>query len=75
MDKSQTAPRRLLQSRRFWSSIISIVTLIIAATRPELEEHLDLPRSRVYARARTYYDTTAEVAERFIAPLSRIKGF
>ena len=34
--------------------------------------HLDLPRSRAYARARTYYDTTAEVAERFIDPLSQI---
>ena len=34
MDKSKAAPRRLLQSRRFWSSIISIITLIIAATRP-----------------------------------------
>lgn len=42
MDKSKTAPRRLLQSRRFWSSVISIITLIIAATRPELEEHLDV---------------------------------
>ncbi len=42
MDKSKTAPRRLLQSRRFWSSIISIITLMIAATRPELEEHLDV---------------------------------
>ena len=42
MDKSKTAPRRLLQSRRFWSSIISIITLLIAATRPELEEHLDV---------------------------------
>ncbi|MCY3781365.1 MAG: M23 family metallopeptidase, partial [Chloroflexi bacterium] len=34
--------------------------------------HLDMPRSRTYARARTYYDTAAEVAERFINPLSRI---
>ena len=34
--------------------------------------HLDMPRSRTYARARTYYDTTAEVAERFIDPLSQI---
>ena len=42
MDISKAAPRRLLQSRRFWSSIISIITLIIAATRPELEEHLDV---------------------------------
>ncbi len=42
MDKSRAAPRRLLQSRRFWSSIISVITLIIAATRPELEEHLDV---------------------------------
>lgn len=42
MDKTKTAPRRLLGSRRFWSSIISIFTLIIAATRPELEEHLDV---------------------------------
>ena len=42
MDKSKAAPRRLLQSRRFWSSIISIITLLIAATRPELEEHLDV---------------------------------
>ena len=42
MDKRKAAPRRLLGSRRFWSSIISIVTLMIAATRPELEEHLDL---------------------------------
>lgn len=42
MDKTNAAPRRLLQSRRFWSSIISIITLIIAATRPELEEHLDV---------------------------------
>lgn len=42
MDKSKTAPRRLLQSRRFWSAVISIVTLLIAATRPELEEHLNV---------------------------------
>ena len=42
MDKTKTAPRRLFQSRRFWSSIISIITLIIAASRPELEEHLDV---------------------------------
>ena len=42
MDKSKAAPRRLLQSRRFWSAVISIVTLLIAATRPELEEHLDV---------------------------------
>lgn len=42
MDKSRAAPRRLLGSRRFWSSVISIITLIIAATRPELEEHLDV---------------------------------
>ncbi len=42
MDKSKAAPRRLLQSRRFWSSFISIITLIIAATRPELEEHLNV---------------------------------
>lgn len=34
--------------------------------------HLDMPRSSAYARARTYYDTPAEVAERFIDPLSRI---
>ena len=34
--------------------------------------HLDMPRSRAYARARTYYDTPDEVAERFIDPLSRI---
>ncbi len=34
--------------------------------------HLDMPRSRQYARARTYYDTPAEVAERFIDPLSQI---
>ena len=34
--------------------------------------HLDMPRSRQYARARTYYDTAAEVAERFIDPLSQI---
>ena len=42
MDKTEAAPRRLFQSRRFWSSIISIITLIIAATRPELEEHLNV---------------------------------
>ena len=42
MDKSKTAPRKLLQSRRFWSSIFSIITLLIAASRPELEEHLDV---------------------------------
>ncbi len=42
MDKTKAAPRRLLQSRRFWSSIISVITLMIAATRPELEEHLDV---------------------------------
>ena len=42
MDKAKAAPRRLLQSRRFWSAIISIITLLIAATRPELEEHLDV---------------------------------
>ena len=34
--------------------------------------HLDMPRGRQYARARTYYDTAAEVAERFIDPLSQI---
>ncbi len=34
--------------------------------------HLDMPRSRMVARAGTYYDTVAEVAERFIDPLSRI---
>ena len=32
--------------------------------------HLDMPRSRAYARARTYCDTSAEVAERFIDPSS-----
>ena len=42
MDKTKAAPRRLLGSRRFWSSVISIITLVIAATRPELEEHLDV---------------------------------
>ena len=42
MDKTEAAPRRLIQSRRFWSSIISVLTLIIAASRPELEEHLDV---------------------------------
>ena len=42
MDKSKAAPRRLLGSRRFWSSIISVITLMIAATRPELEEHLNV---------------------------------
>ncbi|MCY3832000.1 MAG: hypothetical protein OXG85_03215 [Chloroflexi bacterium] len=42
MDKTKAAPRRLLGSRRFWSSIISVITLIIAASRPELEEHLDV---------------------------------
>ena len=42
MDKTKTAPSRLMQSRRFWSSIISIITLMIAATRPELEEHLNV---------------------------------
>ncbi len=34
--------------------------------------HLDMPRSRAYTRDGTYYDTTAEVAERFMDPLSRI---
>ena len=34
--------------------------------------HLDMPRSRSFARARTYYDTAAEVAERYIDPLSQI---
>ena len=34
--------------------------------------HLDMPRSRADARARTYYDTAAELTERFIDPLSRI---
>lgn len=34
--------------------------------------HLDMPRSRAYARARTYYDSRADVAERFIDPLSLI---
>ena len=34
--------------------------------------HLDMPRSRAHARARTYYDSTAAIAERFIDPLSRI---
>lgn len=42
MAKRKTAPLKLLQSRRFWSSIFSIITLLIAATRPELEEHLDV---------------------------------
>ncbi len=42
MDKSRAAPRRLLGSRRFWSSVISVITLIIAAAWPELEEHLDV---------------------------------
>ena len=42
MDKTKAAPRRLMESRRFWSSIISIITLVIAATRPELEEHLNV---------------------------------
>lgn len=42
MDKTVAAPRRLIQSRRFWSSIISIITLIVAASRPDLEEHLDV---------------------------------
>ena len=34
--------------------------------------HLDMLRSSAYARARTYYDTPAAVAERFIDPLSQI---
>ncbi|MDE2776505.1 MAG: M23 family metallopeptidase [Chloroflexota bacterium] len=34
--------------------------------------HLDMPRSSAYARATTYYDTPAEVADRFINPLSQI---
>ena len=34
--------------------------------------HLDMPRSRTFARARTYYDSRADVAERFIDPLSLI---
>lgn len=34
--------------------------------------HLDMPRSRTQARAGTYYDTVAEVVERFIDPLSQI---
>ncbi len=34
--------------------------------------HLDMPRSRAYARARTYYETAVEVAEHFIDPLSQI---
>lgn len=34
--------------------------------------HLDMPRSRQQARARTYYDRAADVAERFIDPLSQI---
>ena len=42
MDKTKAAPRRLLHSRRFWSSVISIITLVIVAARPELEEHLDV---------------------------------
>lgn len=42
MDKTKAAPRRLLGSRRFWSAVISIITLVIAATRPELEEHLNV---------------------------------
>ena len=37
--------------------------------------HLDMPRSNAYARAGTYYDTTAEVTERFIDPLSQIPAF
>ena len=32
---------------------------------------LDMPHSSKYARARTYNDTTAEIAECFINPLSR----
>jgi len=34
--------------------------------------HLDMPRSKTYARARTYYDSATDVAERFINPLSWI---
>ena len=34
--------------------------------------HLDMPRCSAFARARTYYDTVDEVAERFIDPLSLI---
>ncbi len=34
--------------------------------------HLDMPRSSAHARAGTYYDTIAEVTERFIDPLSQI---
>ena len=34
--------------------------------------HLDMPRARTYVRARTYYDTTTGVSERFIDPLSQI---
>ena len=34
--------------------------------------HLDMPRSEIYARARTYYDSATDVAERFINPLSWI---
>lgn len=36
--------------------------------------HLDMPRSSAFARARTYYDTAAEVAERFIDPLSQMSA-
>ena len=36
--------------------------------------HLDMPRTRAYARARTYYDRLEEVAERFIDPLSQIQA-
>lgn len=35
-------------------------------------QHLNMLRSRAHARARTYYDTPAEVAERFSDPLSQI---
>ncbi len=34
--------------------------------------HLDMPRSRAYARAGTYYDAPSEVAERFVNPLSQV---
>lgn len=34
--------------------------------------HLDMPRSKAFARAGTYYATAAAVAERFINPLSLI---
>ena len=65
MDKSQTAPRRLLQSRRFWSSMISAV----ASAR----RIVDLCQLRGSRRSRKYFaarQSSAKAAERMTSTIS-----